>query len=629
MIRSYLKIALRNLRKYKGYSFINISGLAVGLACSILMFLWIHDELSFDRFHENSNELYRVITKIPTSNEITHSARTANAVGPALVEQYPDIVNYTRYQCFEETLVEANGKSYLCNYFAFADPSFFEMFSFSFIKGDPKSAFNDKFSIVITESMARRYFGKEDPMGKITNVQLHRTPFLVTGVIKDMPETSHIHFECIVPFSYCVDWHHADPQSWKISLFYTYLQLQKGSQPEDVHENISGIIKQNDETSLAEIYLQPLKNIHLGSNLSGDLDNYKKGDIKYIYIYFITAFSVLIIACINFMNLSTARSSRRAKEVGLRKVIGAQKSHLLRQFLGESILLSSFAFLLAVILVIIILPTFNNLTDKKLVLDFSIHPMLMTGIVGITLLTGVISGIYPAFFLSTLQPVNALKNSGFKSGRGGIYLRKTLGISQFVLSGILITGTMIVYNQLDFIKNKPLGYDNRYIINPGSYFNNVLKDELLENPNIISISQGTIPSRELPGNSSFQWEGKSPDQEITLYPARVDYSYLETFGMSMKEGRFFSREFISDNNNIVINETAAKVMGLTNPIGTKVEYEIPNMYTGRLDEKEAVIIRVMKDFHQSSLHNSIEPMIFEFNHWHPFVSINIKPDNIP
>ncbi|MFC1725932.1 ABC transporter permease [candidate division KSB1 bacterium] len=624
MFKNYLKTALRNINKHRGYSFTNISGLSIAIACCILMLLWIHDELSYDRFHENFNGLYRVTSKIPASNEITHIARTANAVGPALVAQYPDVVNFTRYQGFENTMVEANGKSFISDYFAVADPAFFEMFSFSFIKGDPASALSDKNSIVITESFAKKYFGEEEALGQTMSIQISRVPYIVTGVIEDMPETSHIHFDCIVHFNFCVKYKHADPQGWEIDLYYTYLQLREGSNPEDINRKISGIIKEHDEKSLAEIYLQPLKDIHLRSDLSGDLDNYKKGDIKYIYIYCITALSILMIACINFMNLSTARAGRRTKEIGLRKVIGAQKSHLLKQFLGESILLSLFGLFLAVVLVVIALPTFNYLTNKKLVLDFSIDPIIMTGIMGITLFTGVISGLYPAFFLSALKPVNALKNLGFKSGKGGLYLRRTLVILQFVLSIFLIAGTLIVYDQLDYIRNKPLGYDHRNVIIPGAYFNDQAKDELLKNPNFISLTRGTIPSFEIRGNSTYIWDGKEPDREITLYPASADYEYLKTFNMTMKEGRFFSGEFAADEKNFIVNETAAKVMGLENPIGIKVSYK-PSFG----DEREGVIIGVMKDFHQRSLHNKIEPIIFEFNTFYPQTSIRIHPDNVP
>ena len=632
MFKNYFKIALRNIKKQKGYSVINISGLAVGLACCILMLMWIHDELSFDRFHKNSNELYRVISKIQTSNEITHTVRSPNAAGPALVEQYPEIINSTKYQCFEQQMVEYGGESYLCNYFGIADPSFFEMFSFSFISGDPRTVFTDKFSIVLTESLARKFFGDENPMGKIVNVQISRTPFKVTGVIKDVPETSHMHFECVMPFSVCEDWFHADPESWKITMYYTYIQLRKGSSPEEVSNKISGIIKEHDKTATVEIYLQSIKDIHLRSDFTGDLDNYKKGDIKYIYIYSITALSILMIACINFMNLSTARSTRRAKEVGLRKVIGAYKKNLLIQFLGESILQSVFALFLAVILVIILLPTFNSLTNKDLTMDFSINPLIIAGCIIITVLTGIISGIYPAFFLSGLKPVNILRNLGFRGGRGGVFFRKLIVVIQFVLSVILISGTVIVFEQLDYIRNKPLGYDSSNIINVSGYLfwrsPEAVRNELLENPNIINISHGIPPVYELRGYSSIQWEGKSADQDITYYPVYVDYSYMETFGMSMKEGRFFSREFSTDVNGLVINETAAKVMGLKNPLGTQVRYQIQNMGTGRFDELESVVIGVMKDYHQRSLHHRIEPMIFVLDTSLPFGSIKIKPDNV-
>ncbi len=628
MFKNYMKITLRNIKRQKVFSFINISGLSVGIACCILMLLWIQDELSFDRFHKNTNELYRVISKIPTSNEIIHNARTPNAIGAALVDQYPEIVNYTRYQGFEGRLLECNGKTNTNDIMAVADKAFFEMFSFELISGDLGSCFENRYCIVITESMGRKYFGNEDPMGKIINIiPGPKIPFTVTGVIKDIPETSHLQFDYIIPFDNTV-WWDADLKNWKITMYYTYIQLQKGSITEDVNNKISSIIKDHEKTAIVEVYLQPLKNIHLKSKLAGDFDNFKQGDIKYIYIYCITALCILLIACINFMNLSTARLNRRAKEVGLRKVIGAQKKHLLSQFLGESVFLSLFALILALISVVIILPTFNSLTNKHLTFDFSANLILFALCIGIAIVTGVISGSYPAFFLSKLQPVNALKNFGFKNGLTGIYLRKILVVAQFALSVIFISGTIVVYNQLDFIRNKPLGYDNSNIINTYSYFrgpiNNfdVIRKELLEYPNIINISRAKPPNLELFGNTSVQWEGKN--QKVTLYPVDVDFSYLETFSMTMKEGRFFSKEYTSDYNNYVVNETAAEVMGLKNPIGTKVRYK-PRDET----ERTGVIIGVIKNFHQNSLHNSIEPMVFYLGNVLGSNSVKIKPDNIP
>ncbi|MCP4726588.1 MAG: FtsX-like permease family protein, partial [bacterium] len=476
------------------------------------------------------------------------------------------------------------------------------------------------------------YFGDEDPMGKIMFVQISKTPFKVTGVIEDVPETSHLHFECIMPWAVCVDWFEAHPESWKTQQYKTYIQLRKNSDLKDVSEKICGIIKEHDETIKDEIFLQPLKDIHLRSDFDGDRDNYKMGDIKYIYIYSITALCVLLIACINFMNLSTARSIRRAKEVGLRKVTGAQKSHLLTQFLGESVILSLFALILAFMLTTIILPTFNNLTNKNLVLDFFSNYKIIGGGLGVAVLTGVISGFYPAFILSALQPVKALKDLGSKSGRGEVLIRKILVMVQFVLSVILITGTIVVYDQLDYIKDKSLGFDSSNIISTSGYLlsrnTEAVKNELLENPDIISISQGIPPSFPLRSSSLFHWEGKNTDQEITIYPVMVDYSYLETFGMTMKEGRFFSKEFVSDNNGVVINETSARIMGLTDPVGTIIRFEVLNYGTGRYDMKEASIIGVMNDFHQNSLHYGIEPMIFEYTDWGFSASIKVRPENI-
>ncbi|MFC1492711.1 ABC transporter permease [candidate division KSB1 bacterium] len=631
MYRNYLKIALRNIKRQKSYSLINISGLAVGLACCILMLLWVNEELNFDMFHENANELARVITKTSSSNEVIETVRSAPAAGGVLVDRFPDIVNFTRYRYFAGQMLGYEEKAYLNDYMAVADPSFFEMFSFQFISGDPEKALSEKFSIVLTESLAEKYFGDEDPMGKIMFIQILREPFKVTGVVKDVPETSHIHFECVIPWAVCIDWFHADPNTWNIQQYGTYLQLRKGSSLDDINEKIRGIIKEHDETSRAEIYLQPMKDIHLRSDFTGDMVNYKKGNIKYTYIYSITAFCVLLIACINFMNLSTARSSRRAKEVGLRKVTGARRSHLLIQFLGESVILSLFSLFIALIIVYLMLPAFNNLTNKSLTMDLTSGFTLLAGCLGITILTGLVSGIYPALFLSGVQPVKALKDMGFKKGRGDVFLRKVLVMTQFVLSVILITGTIVVYDQLDYIKNRPLGYEPEGIINPGGYLlyhNNpdVIKNELLSDPDIISITRSMTPNFTPRGSQSFKWEGMNTDQEITVYPVNVDYSYLETFGMTMKEGRFFSREFGSDHNKMVINETMAKIMGIADPIGIKVRYEVMNLGTGRYDELESEIIGVMNDFHQSSLHSVIEPMIFTFSDQLPFVSLRVNPE---
>ena len=635
MFKNYLKITFRNIKKHWGYSFINISGLAVGIACCLLALLWIQDEMSFDRFHENSNELYRVISKIPSSNVTVHNARTPNALGAALVEQFPEVVDFTRYQCFENRLLEINGKSHLNN-LAVGDRAFFKMFSFTFISGDPGSCFDDRYSIVITESTAKKYFGNEDPYGKTLNIVLGpKIPLTVTGVIKDTPENSHIHFDCIIPFFNASQWWGADQQDWNITMYYTYVQLQKDCNLKEVNNKISGIIKEHNNTSHADIYLQPLKDVHLSTKLAGDFDNYRQGDIKYVYIYCITALSVLIIAGINFVNLSTARSSRRAKEIGIRKVSGGQKKHLFSQFIGESISLSFFALFLAFILVFVLLPTFNSLTNKNLVLDFSQNLFVLTAGLAVAVITGAIAGVYPAIFLSSLRPLSAIRDSALKTGRTGIVLRRLLIIIQFVLSVIFITGTLVVYNQLDFISNKPLGFDNRNIINTfnfalgtGISFD-VMERELLEHPNIFSITRAEPPNTELFGNSSFKWEGMEPEQEFTLYPVRVDYSYLKTFGMTMKEGRFFSRDYGSDRNALVINETAAKVMGLADPIGTIVSYEMRNFETDEYDEKEGEIIGIINDFHQRSLHNSIEPMIFTLinDELGPY-SVKIEPRNI-
>ncbi len=631
MLKNYFKIALRNIKNYKTYSFINISGLAVGLASCILVFLWLNDEMSFDKFHDNSNELYRAISITTAADQTISSARTPTGIGAALVEQYPEFINYTRYQCFEGTLIEANERSLLCNYLGVADQSIFEMFTFDFISGDSETALTEKYSIVLTESLAETFFGDEDPVGKIMNLQIRREPFKVTGVIEDLPENSHIHFDCILPFSVCYDWFHAEPAGWEPSMYYTYLQTEKGIDRESVSEKIKGIIKENDQNSLTELDIQSLKDIHLSSDLLGDMDNYKKGNIKFIYIYGFTALGILLIACINFMNLSTAKSSRRAKEVGLRKVVGARKKQLLNQFLGESVILTLVALVFSITIVRLLLPAFNSLTDKNLVFDMSMNYIIIAGCLGITLLTGLLSGVYPAFILSTLNPVKGLRDKGLKGGRGGILLRKALVITQFVLSVILIAVTLAVYDQLDYISNKPLGYEPEGIIIPGGYLfwnrnPEPVKNELLSNPDIFSISQGIPPSAELTGNNSFSWAGKNPDEVLTFYTAYVDQYYLETYGMDLVEGRFFSKEYGADLSKLVVNETAANVFGDNSPLGKVLRYRIQDFDTGEFNIFEGEVIGVLKDYHQGSLHNEIEPTVFIHSRGHPYTSIKYNED---
>jgi len=619
MFKNYLKITLRNIKKHKGFSFINVIGLAIGMAICILMLLWVRDELSFDRFHKNVDKIYRVISEIHTADHISLNARTPNPLGPTLKEKYPEIINFARFQGFDGWLVKYEDKAFINDNLGTADPSFFEMFSFPFIKGNPKTALRDRYSIVITENMAKKYFGNEDPMGKVLKIA---DDFTVTGVIQNIPENSHLHFDCIFPIENMESFWHENFNDWQRVKFYTYIQLSENSTSKAVNQKIANVVKDRLQNSNTELFLQPLKDVHLRSDFEWDLDNYAQGSMTYIYIFTLVAFCILLIACINFMNLSTARSMQRAKEVGMRKVSGAQRGDLVKQFFGESILLTFIALFLAFILTELILPVFNNLSGKQVSLKFSHNFSFLIGLGAITMLTGIIAGSYPALFMSKFHPIEVLKGVLRRSNNRDTSIRKILVIFQFALTTILIIGTIVIYNQLNYIKNKNLGFNKDHIITFWSGHMNYepFKNKLLQNLNILSITQSQAPNQQPWGVTGFYWEGQNPDQkDIMLYPVGVDYDYLITFDIEMAEGRFFSKEFSTDANQaIVITETAAKVMGMESPLGKKISHE----------QLQGTIIGVIKDFHQSSLHNQIEPLIFHIPEEFHLICAKLNSKNI-
>ncbi len=623
MFKNYMKITIRNIKRQKGFSFINIAGLAVGIACCIIMLLWVQEELSWDRFHENGDNIYRIIGEVQENDKALNTARTPDPLTPALKNNYPEIKNVIRYQSVDGWRIKTGEKLYMNEILAFADPEFFQMFSFEFIQGNPETVLNNKNSIIITENAAKKYFGDEDPLGKTINISYD---YYVTGIIKNIPGNSHLHFDLMFPIENMVNYWSENFNDWNRIVFYSYLQLKNGSDAKNVEKKISGAIKENfPETNYNRIFLQPLRDVHLRSNFQWDLDNYGQSNISYVYIFTLTAICILLIACINFMNLSTARSGSRAREVGMRKVAGARRSDLIKQFFGESVLLSFFALLFALILAGFFLPVFNDLAGKQLSLNFSVNKGFIIGIAAVTFLTGIISGSYPAIFLSSFQPAQVLKASIFTGGGRKTILRKTLVIIQFTFTIILITGSSIIYNQLNFMRNADLGFDKDHIITfragPFERNLNAAKNELLKNPDILAASYSRPPTGKPWGSPEISWQGKTPENRTMMYPYSVDYDYLDTFGMKMKEGRFFSREFTSDINNYILNEAAVKAAGLDNPVGKPFS----------LRNREGEIIGIIKDFHQSSLHNDIEPLVL-FHHRSgeggPHINVKFKPDNV-
>ncbi len=600
MFRNYLKIALRNLIRHKGFSFLNITGLAIGMVCTILILFWVQHELSFDRYHKNGKNIYRILQHIQYAEVVTW-AINQGPLGPALKAEIPEIQDQARF-CFaqwrmkydEQVFVEQGG---------YTDPSLFKMFTIPFTHGDPKTALSDPRSVVLTEDVAWKIFGDEDPVGKTINVA-NEYDFKVTGVLQDIPSNSHFRFKFLANMDFAkevgrtVDY-------WKNSHFTTYVQLADNVSMEEANKKIFNFLDAKPTLEDWEkLSLQPLFNIHLGSGIG--YDSFGTGNAKYIVIFLAAALFILLIACVNFMNLSTARSLLRSREVGLRKVVGAFRGQLIRQFLGEALFQSLIAMILAVGLGILLVPSFNNLARKEFEAGQFTRPDIIIGLIAILLFTGFIAGFYPAFVLSGFRPVYVLKGTARAAG-GRSFFRKALVVFQFSVAVILMVGSLVIYSQIRFMRSKDLGYDKENLVtlnlNTTVQKNyEAFQNELLENASILNVTRvASLPTYGYWfSNSRWNWEGKDPDKDILFRANFVDYDYLEALRANIVKGRNFSKDYGADATGIIINETSQKVMGFEDPIGKRVTLVEDNVFN---------IIGVVKDFHYVSLHTEIEPMI--------------------
>ena len=618
LLWNYVKVAIRKIRRHKGYSFINISGLAIGMACCFFVFLWVQDELSFDRFHSNVKEIYRVLLN-PQDTDI-YGSYGPGPLGPALKADYPEIINFTR------TFGEANGPlKYRNQVFTGkvrgVDNSFFEMFTFPFIKGDSKNCLSEPRSIVLTEKMAAILFHEEDPLGKTVGFEWWGTwhNLKVTGVIENVPSNSHLYFDYLLPFEF-VTWSGMTIEDWDVVAYQTYVLLPENANSSAVQEKIAGTVQRHFPESPYTLYLEPLTRIHLYNFPGG-------GPITYVYIFSIIGALILCIACINFMNLSTARSMERAREVGMRKVVGSTRAQLVKQFLGESVLLSFISFILALILVQLLLPSVNKIVGKPLMLLHSGSPLFI--FLGMAILTGILSGSYPAVFLSGFRPVLVIKGH-MRSGSQNIRVRKFLVIGQFIVSIALITGTLVIYQQLLYVRNTDMGINKSHVINMelrgglrSQY--GTIKSELLRNPDIQAVSATNASFFKRFGTDKIGWEGKPEDKRIFMAIHSVDFDYQKIFDIQMAQGRYFSRDFPTDiSDGIIVNETAAKIMGMGSPVGQRISCWIP--FDPR---RSGTIVGVAKDFHFRSLHEKISPLIIVIAPgWFMDAYIRIKPENV-
>ena len=590
MFKNYSKVALRNLRKHKGYAIINIAGLAAGMAVCILILLWVQDEANYDRFNANADQIYRVCFSDLWSGNRVKFASTPTGISPSLQQDFSEVIESSRYYRLKGILVSYEGKKFVEEYVSLADPSLFAIFSFPFIKGDPQSALADPRSVVLSERAAVKYFGSIDPVGKTLTIG-SSTDFMVKGVLKNIPTNSHLRFEVLLPFSFLKELG-VDLQQWTNWAYYTYILVHPESHKiedrrltEYYQAHVSGFEN-------VQMHLLPLKDIHLRSQAIGGMG--ADGDIKYVYVFSLIAFFVLLIACINFMNLSTAKSGIRAKEVGMRKVAGARRRDIVRQFFGESLLQAFVSLFFAIVLVKALLPLFNQITAKELSLDLMGNLFLYIGLIGIAVFTGIVAGSYPALFLSSFHPVSVLKGLGSSQTKVRTVFRKVLVITQFSLTIVMIIGTIIIYNQIRFMRDKKLGFDKDHLVVLSltrSLMENcdAFKQEILRNPGILEATLAS--SRQFHSTPSDLWRGDTADKNVRIFLNKVDEDYLETFGMEMAEGRFFSREFSGDKENFVLNETAVKVMGLEDPVG------MPLTISGQ----KGTVVGVIKDFHFETL----------------------------
>jgi putative ABC transport system permease protein len=621
MFWNNVKTAFRNIIRYRVYSIINLAGLAIGLACFILISLWIYDELSYDRFHKNAERLFLIAQTRELATGTQTLSTQCSPLAPIVKEEIPGIVDYTRYCQYPYTL--ASQDKVFSEHITFADSSLFNMFSFSCIHGNLSQALNDPHSIVLTRSKAEKYFGDIDPVGKSLQFE-GRIDMKVTAIIEDIPDNSSLQMGIIIPLGFMNEIGY-NLEEWAGADYYTFLLLEdKADYPQtsaaignlccDIYRQQTG-----QEECPYNVFLHPLTKYHLYS-LSGS-----GGRIQYVWIMGAVALFIIAIACLNFINITTARSTSRAKEIGMRKVIGADRLKLIKQILGESYVMTAMALIMAMILVEIFLPLFNQLAAKKLHMDFS-HPGLLLSLLVVLIITGLFAGIYPAFYLSRFKPVEILK-SKIKSDKAGLKFRRVLVVFQFSLSLILIICTVVIHGQLGYIQNKDLGLnkENAIYFRPSAAIQenySAFKSELLKSPDILDVGasmQGITHINSTIGQN-FDYEGKPADLSLELHFDWVNYDYAKTLGIEMAEGRFYSPDFASDaNDGIVLNETAVKLMGIENPIGKRFSYW----------GNEKHIIGVVRDFYLEPLYETLKPMILIYNQTAAVLYVRLGPENTP
>jgi ABC-type antimicrobial peptide transport system permease subunit len=570
MLRNYLKIAIRNLTKNSVYSFINISGLAIGIASSVLILLWVADEYSYDRFHKNYNSIYKLYQSQQWQQGIGTNNSMPYPVKEAIKERSAEIKYVVMTNQGEGNMLQVGDKR-LNRYGLSASEDFFNMFSFEMVTGDVNTALADPNAIVITESTAKAFFENRDPINQLIRID-NNQELKVTGVVKDVPKQSEFRFDYVLPFAYFEStnfWVRNAKPLWDNNAFQMYVYLQPQASEADVNDHIQDLVKDNNpKAPTAKLFLHPMSKWRLYSNFENGKNS--GGLIEYVRLFTIIAIFILVIACINFMNLATARSEKRAREVGIRKSVGSRRKELIFQFLGESILITFISFLIASVLVEILLPSYNLLVSKNIVIDYG-NPFVWLIAVGLILVIGIFSGSYPAFYLSSFQPIKVLKGK-INVGKGVSTPRQILVTLQFGFSIFLIIGTIIIYQQVIHVKGRDMGYDRENLMQiwtNGELESNfqTIRQELVRTGVVQSVCKSNSPVTSIFSTNEVTWAGMNTDQRIAFSTIATEYDYAETMGIKMLEGRDFSRDFKSDSSAVVINQAAVDLMGMENPIG--------------------------------------------------------------
>jgi len=631
MLKNYLKIALRNILRFKTYSLINIIGLAVGVACFITLFLFITDELGYDAYNKDADRIYRVYVKMSINGKESLNAKTSAPLGAALAHDFPEVINFTRIGFFGNHVFRYQDKEFREWRIYTADSTFFEIFSLNFLAGNPKTALDQPNSIVITKSASQRYFGDENPVGKTLN-EAGVGSFIITGLVKDFPKNSHFSCDFLLSMS---TYKETRNQKWLSLGYSTYIKLKKGTDPAVFEKKLKNIVRdyvspeaelllgisanQFLEKGISYNYLlQPLTSIYLQSKRDYGIDpntewgDVKLSDIAFIYIFSAVAIAILFVAIINFMNLSTARSEKRSKEVGIRKTLGSNKLKLIWQFITESILMSAISVILSLALLEAILPVFNNLSGKELHLNLFSSPYTIPSLICFIIFVGILAGSYPAFFMSSFQPVQILKPYSSKGNRKNFF-RSTLVVIQFSVSITLLIGTIVIKNQLAYLQNKDLGFNKEHLVvikNAAILGNSIetFKQELIKNPQITSLGYSSLMfTSGIPG-SAYLFDKKTGNDPLLFQVIDVDYGFLNTYRIELLKGRFFLKEFPSDSAAVVINQAALKEIGTDNPVGKDLNF----VGIGK-DQVAYKIIGVIKDFNYESLHQQVRPLVLQLH----------------